>query len=115
MIIADLETDGLLPELTKIHCAVLYNTEKDTYLELDPSNIDQLPQILDKCSQLSFHNGVAFDLPAIEKVFQRTYTGPVFDTLLASRILWPDRIGKNPHSVESWGVQFGIEKPVHED
>lgn len=115
MIIADLESDGLLPELTKIHCAVLYNTETDRFMEFTPENIDNLPQMLDKCPQLSFHNGVCFDIPAIEKVSQKPFTKVIFDTLIASRILFPDKQGKNPHSVQSYGKEFGIQKPEHED
>ncbi len=30
MIVFDLETDGLLHDVTKIHCMVCYNTEDDT-------------------------------------------------------------------------------------
>ncbi len=115
MIIADIESDGLLDTATKIHCAVFYNVEKGIWKEFTPDNIGELPSFLDKCSQLSFHNGVCFDIPLLEKVAHKQYMGVVYDTLFASRILWPDLEGKNPHSVDSWGKRFGIEKPKHED
>lgn len=115
MVICDIEANGLLDTVTKIHCAVLYNTETDKYLEFTPSNIDTLPETLKLCPSLSFHNGVGYDLPLLEKVAGFVYMKPVFDTLLASRILFPDLDGKAPHSVDSWGQRFEIEKPKHED
>lgn len=115
MIVFDLESDGLLDIATKIHCAVFYDIEKDLFTEFTPANIGDMPYFLDKCPQLSGHNCVCFDLPLIEKVLQKRYTEVVFDTLLAARILFPDLVGKNPHSVDSWGKRFGMHKPVHED
>jgi DNA polymerase I-like protein with 3'-5' exonuclease and polymerase domains len=110
-----MEANGLLPEVTKIHCFVAYNTEKDTWFELTPDNIAQLPQFLYMCSTLSFHNGIGYDLPVIEKVAHTQYKGQCFDTLIVSRILWADKEGKLPHSVETYGNEFGVEKPKHED
>jgi len=115
MWIADLESNGLLDTANVIHCGVFYNTETKEFVEFTPANIRQLPEFISKLDWVSFHNGVAYDLPLLKKVLRYTHQGNVFDTLWASRILFPDRVGKNPHSVESYGEEFGIKKPVHED
>lgn len=128
MIILDLETNGLLDTLTKIHCAVLYDTETEQFTIFTPDNIHKLCEFLNTCDNLSCHNGIGFDLKVLKKLYDYEYDGEYRDTLLMSRILWPDlenakyidekgkeRSVKNPHSVESWGVRFGIKKPEHED
>lgn len=129
MIILDLETDGLLPELTKIFCAVAYDTEKDSYVEFTPENVYKLPIYLNSIRELSCQNGISFDLKVLKKIYNYEYKGKYFDTVLASRILWPDlenivyrddvsklqKTTRHPHSVEAWGLRFGIAKPVIED
>lgn len=129
MIILDLETDGLYNECTKIHCAVAYNTDTNEFHEFTPSNIDTLPSFLSTVKTLSCHNGIGFDLKVLKKIYNFEYKGKYVDTLLVSRILWPDLepaayrddataklvTSRYPHSVEAWGIRFGISKPEHED
>lgn len=129
MYILDLETDGLLDSLTQIFCAVACHVETGEFTEFTPANIKDLPQFLDGVDKLSCHNGVGFDLKVLKKVLNYEYKGVYVDTLLVSRILWPDmelaqyidesndklKSVKSPHSVESWGVRFGIAKPTIED
>lgn len=131
MIILDLETDGLYNECTKIHCAVAYNTKSATFIEFKPGEVRQLPQYLEDIRNegLSCHNGIGFDLKVLKKVLNYEYKGKYIDTLLLSRILWPDLepasyrdevtgktiTSKSIHGVEGWGIRLGISKPVHED
>lgn len=131
MYILDLETDGLMDTVTKVHCAVLYDTGTGEIIKFGPEdysypvesiiqgsgnvyNIRHLPGWLNRyCLELSCHNGIGFDLKVLKKLYNYEYKGKYFDTLLASRILWPDIEGG--HSVDVWGKRFGIEKPKHED
>lgn len=142
MMILDLETDNLYPQVTTIHCAVIYDTETggcrkfvpDDYPvgeyvgKADYNPLMHLTTFLDDLPQLSCHNGIGFDLKVLKKILGYTYNGVYVDTLLLSRILFPDldnasylnedgeaRGVKNPHSIESWGLRFGIHKPEHED
>lgn len=129
-IILDLETDGLWPNVTKIHCAVAYDTKLDKivckwgpedydYPEVCIGNdclcsIKYLPEWLHKhAHELSCHNGFSFDLKVLKKVLGYEYKGLYRDTLLMSRIIWPDVEGG--HSVDAWAQRFGMYKPVHED
>lgn len=127
--ILDLETDGLFNECTKIHCAVAYDTQTKEFYQFSPKTIDKLPEFLDSVKALSCHNGIGFDLKVLKKIYNYEYKGQYIDTLLVSRILWPDLepaayrddataklvTSRYPHSVEAWGIRFGISKPVHED
>jgi len=142
MNILDLETDGLLDTLTKIHCASILNTETKEWIVFIPDNwhesslmfdfevkyISELPAYLDTLNSLSCHNGIGFDLKVLKKIFNYEFKGFYRDTVLMSRILWPDLESplhtkdngqkvkiKGPHSVESWGVRLGLSKPSHSD
>lgn len=128
MIIGDLETNGLLDTLDRIHCGVFYNTDTEEFTVFTPDNIGELIEFLDSCKELSCHNGQNFDLKVLKKLYNYEYKGVYRDTLLLSRMLWPDieaakyldangkqKTVKGPHSVEAWGVRFGIAKPEHED
>lgn len=119
MNILDLETDGLWPEVTTIHCAVLYDIETKSFYEYGPDDMKSLVEMLKTCKNLSCHNGTGFDLKVLKKVLNYEYKGVYEDTLLLSRILWPDIDPvpgiKEKHSVDAWGRRFGMKKPVHED
>lgn len=128
MLILDLETDSLMPYCTKIHCAVGYHIEKNEWHYFTPKNIHELSEFLDTQDSISMHNGIGFDLKVLKKIFNYEYKGKYRDTLMMSRVLWPDlsfvvyknekgeeKKAKNPHSIESWGLRFEIQKPEHED
>lgn len=146
MIILDLETDGLLPELTQVFCAVAYDTKTEEFFQFISDRIyDAMCQnvgsptkgtfplrdlfsYLDKWPELSCQNGLGFDLKVLKKLYNYEYKGKYLDTVLLSRILWPDleniqykdengklKTTRHPHSVEAWGLRFGLSKPVIED
>lgn len=128
MIILDLETDGLLDTLTQVFCAVAYDTQTHEYTQFSPKTIHNLPTFLDSVKAMSCQNGIGFDLKVLKKIYNYEYKGQYVDTLLLSRILWPDleniqyqdekgntKTTRHPHSVEAWGIRFGIAKPVIED
>lgn len=132
--ILDIETNALWPQVSKIHCAVLRCTETDEVVQFVPDDypfadekitssgeymrcaLKYLPGYLKRyCSDeiLSCHNGVGFDLKLLRKLMDYEHKGEYFDTLLASRVLWPDIEGG--HSIDAWAKRFGLEKPKHED
>ncbi len=140
MLILDLETDGLLPDVTKIHCAVTYDTVTkecnkficDNVYDAMRQNVGSpaaniyalrdLISVLDETPKLSCHNGVGYDLRVIKRLLGYTYNGIYIDTLLLSRILFPDiestetdHGSRSRHSVEAWGLRFGHPKVKHED
>ena len=114
--VGDLEADGLLPTATLVWCAVFEDIESGEVFKFSPKNgityVQEMLDFLDSCRTLIFHNGIGYDFPLLEKLYNWKFKGQVVDTLIMSRLLFPKR--KN-HSVDSYGKQFGIPKPEHED
>lgn len=120
--IFDTETNGLLPELTKFHCAVVKDINTNDRLRFTPDTIRSLPDYLNTFDVLIGHNCIGFDFPALRKVFKYEYKGRKIDTLLISRVQRPNRRvppqvsgGVGPHSLHSWGYRVGRSKPEHND
>jgi DNA polymerase I-like protein with 3'-5' exonuclease and polymerase domains len=102
---ADIETDGLKDDLTKIWC-IAVNDE-----HFGPDNIEQGVRLLNN-NWVCFHNGLNFDIPVIKRFYPWFEPSRVDDTFVLSCLFEPDR---NGHGLADWGVQLGIPKPVHED
>lgn len=126
--VVDIETDGLLDTVSKIHCASTCRCQGDkvkwgswygSNAVLAPSidgTIRDFIKYINKCSEngytIVFHNGKGFDLPALHKIYPNITLPPIFDTLALSRVLYPERA---LHSLESWGEELGIPKQQHDD
>jgi len=59
------------------------------------------------------HHIKRYDLFVLEKVFGVTYRGEIFDTLIMSQLLNPDRPGG--HSLAAWAKRLGREKQEHDE
>jgi len=128
-LVFDLETDGHLNELTKIHCIATRNADDPNQSWVyGPNDIAQGIVQLTQASEIIGHNIVCFDIPAIHK------THPSFDiegvkvtdTLVLSRLMRPDlknddyALGKTfeqfpkrmlgSHSLKAWGLRLGVHK-----
>ena len=128
MLIFDIETDGLLNDLSKIHCMVTYDTEtKDTrvYNSAEDNNTILGARQLQDATTIVGHNIIGFDLPAIRKCYPWfSFTGQVIDTLTLSRIYHSNMIDVDKkhcwrymplrlygrHSLESYGYRLGCYK-----
>lgn len=120
-VVFDLESDGLLDKLTKIHVVAIRGRDGVVALR-DPTEA--------LCHLLCYgcivgHNIIDFDIPAIQKVTGNTLQGPrVIDTLVLSRLLYPtlrelDFARRTPgmpanlygsHSLKAWGYRLGCFK-----
>jgi DNA polymerase I-like protein with 3'-5' exonuclease and polymerase domains len=128
----DIETDGLWPNYTKVHCISIMALEgsknaiesfSDTMIPEVQGTIQDGLKRLSEASTLICHNQLNFDLPCLKELYDWTPSKDtkIFDTLVVSRLLNPDRpkpIGVackgGPHSLEAWGCRTGTAKPVHE-
>lgn len=128
--VLDVESNGLLHELTKIHCIVLRDIEtKEIHSCADQPGYEPLShalELISSATQLVGHNVISFDFRAIRKVYPELILRPdcdIVDTLIMSRVLWPelepvDRdkfshieskyIGR--HSLAAWGERLGVSK-----
>ena len=112
----DIETDGLLPECTRMWIMCMYNLdtgEMEEFLEGDLGWVKKF----DEADLLVGHFILGFDLPALQKLFgyKLKKTCKVIDTLIMSTVLNYRRFGEAGHSLEAWGNFFGQFKQAHED
>ena len=119
MLIFDIETDGLLDDVTKVHCICIQDTNTNRVWKYDPTQLDVALDVLQDADEIGGHNVMAYDLPALKKVFNFHYVGKVFDTLVASRLIWPNLKEKDlkkrtvenkligSHSLKAWGQRLG--------
>ena len=67
--IFDVESNGLLDTLDKIHCIVIYDIQNKKTFSYRPGDIDKAITKLEEADLLIGHNIVGFDIPAIKKVY----------------------------------------------
>ena len=125
MLIFDIETNGLLYNVSSVHCLVIYDTETNkTMVFNDEGNADPIVrgvQLLEDADLVCGHNIIGYDLPVLRKLygwFGRT--GDCLDTLLLSRLYHPnlmdiDKQNKwadmplklyGSHSLEAYGYRL---------
>ena len=105
----DIETDGLLDELTKIHVLSWSNNMGEVKHTHD---YDEMRYVLLNSETLVGHNIIRFDIPAVERVLGIKVTARLVDTLALSWYLNHDRM---KHGLEGYGVDYGVPKPVIKD
>lgn len=108
-VIFDIETDGLLNKLTKIH--VFSWTVVGSGEVHSTNDLSTMQEVMFKATTAIGHDIVRFDLPALIK-FGITTDATIIDTLALSWYLEPSR---NRHGLADWGVSVGIAKPTVTD
>ena len=128
-LIFDLETNGLLHDLSCIHCLVIYNIEADqTTVYNDTGNAEPIVRgvsFLEEADCIVGHNVIGFDIQAIKKLYPWFEpAGTVIDTLLLSRLYHADLLTIDKkrnwkgmpaqlygrHSLEAYGYRLGEAK-----
>ena len=126
MLVFDLETNGLLNDVTRIHCLVIYDSEADeTYVFNDEGSEEPIVrgvQLLEEANVICGHNVISYDIPVIEKLYPWfSSKALVVDTLLLSRLYHADMYEvdkkldnsrmplqlRGRHSLESYGYRLG--------
>jgi|TARA_R110001632_G_scaffold229657_1_gene366203 DNA polymerase I-like protein with 3'-5' exonuclease and polymerase domains len=103
----DIETDGL--EYTKIWCLVAQEVDTGEVWSYGPDEIEEGVQLLNGAEQLSGHNIIGFDIPALEELTSfKLGSQRIIDTLVLSRLFNPVREGG--HSLAVWGGKLGLSK-----
>jgi len=124
-VVWDLETDGLLESVTRIHCCVaLRNGEVLRGNSNDPKALKALLEAVMGAEVIVGHNIIAYDLAVLKKLHGMAPSARVVDTLVLSRLAYPnlfefDCIRRAPgmgkqlygrHSLEAWGYRLGVLK-----
>jgi len=114
-LVMDLETDGLLLDVTVVWCAVTYDLDTKKYVEYRQHEMKKLLKNLDESSELIMHNGIAYDLKVLEKLFGYKYTGTVIDTLLLAKLAYYAKDKSWSHSLDAYGERLGEKKGTYDD
>ena len=137
MVVFDLETNGLLHDATRIHCAALHwgedNCTESFNDEKYSGQAKELPmatghyihtalQWLETADVLVGHNIIGFDIPVIKRLYNWfNPRGTIVDTLLLSRLYHPNLLDIDKqhawkhmplqlygrHSLEAYGYRLG--------
>ncbi|MFM7027813.1 MAG: DNA polymerase [Chakrabartia sp.] len=140
MLIFDLESDGLLDELTRIHTIHVHDTEQSrsfryndgVFADGSPAardgSIQDAVDLLTEADTICGHNIIGFDVPALAKTHGFKPKGRLLDTMVMTRLVYPHltdidmsetRKGKRPegfgklvgsHSLKAWGIRLGVHK-----
>ena len=124
-LVFDIETDGLLYNVTTIHCLAIHDLDtKETLAYNDTGNQEPISrglQRLQDADSIIGHNIISYDLPVIRKLYS-WFDCPalVVDTLLLSRLYHADMMSLDKkhlwegmplklygkHSLESYGYRL---------
>lgn len=130
ILVFDAETDGLLHEVTRVHCVCV--TDFDTgqkwrFRQNKRENtIEKLFALLDDAEEIWNHNILGFDIPMLEKMYPWwTPKAKIRDTMVLARLLFPDQKDKDfrlfeagkldgkligTHKLDAWGQRLGMFK-----
>lgn len=121
----DIETNMIedwinMSDLSTLHCIVV------SVDGADPRQVtpDQLKELCGIADEIVGHNIMAFDLPALRKLTGLSVECPVIDTLIVSRLRYPDLRNDDfgalndgfpkdlvgSHSLKAWGHRLGLHK-----
>lgn len=129
-LVADLESNGLLHEMDRVHCIVLRDLDTgEIHSCADQPGykpIEEGLKLVEAATQLVGHNLINFDLRALKKIYPGLTMRSdcdVVDTLILSRVLWPelepvddqkfahiDKKYRGRHSLAAWGERLGVSK-----
>lgn len=113
--IFDVEADGLLNEITKLHC--LSFTNASTLEVVSYTDYEDIKAFFLKPNKtLIGHNIYLYDIPAVEKVLGiKVQYDNLVDTLAISHYLHSSKPPSYKHGLESYGERFGVPKPKIDD
>jgi hypothetical protein len=125
-LIFDLETDGLLANVTTIHCLAIHELETNQTISYnDQGNEEPIVRGIQRLADANCilgHNVIGYDIPVLHKLYP-WFVDPstVVDTLLLSRLYHPQMMELDKkqnwkhmplklygrHSLESYGYRLG--------
>lgn len=127
--IFDIETNGLLKDLTTIHCIAIQDGKQSdktvkSLKSYRPDQIEEALEVLENADEIIGHNIIGFDIPAIQKLYPEWKPkGKVIDTLVLSRLIKADLMSDDAtcavhpngftrslwgsHSLKAWGLRMG--------
>lgn len=124
--IFDIETDGLLEDLTTCWCIVCRDVDTGEVKTFNPFEIQEGLEMLANSDEIIGHNIINFDLPALHQLYGFEYEGKVTDTLVMSRLIHTNLMEEDKvanaktsyvpyqlagsHALKAWGYRVGVRK-----
>lgn len=88
-LVADIETDGLIPQMTKIHCLVTQDVLTGEVSQYYDDTLKVGLNNLRLADEIIMHNGINFDIKAIKKIYPKWDTKALItDTLIMSKTIY---------------------------
>lgn len=125
-LVFDLETDGFLSNVTRIHCLAIYDLQEDRiYAYNDEGSAEPIVrgiERLEDAASIIGHNIIGYDCPVIHKLYPWfAPSGNLVDTLVLSRLYHADLLKIDQkrawqhmplqlygrHSLEAYGYRLG--------
>lgn len=123
-LVFDIETNGFLEKVTKLHCLVLKDVDTGKVFTNLETPVPVLLRMLMDAAQVIGHNIIKYDIPVLSKLFPgfQIKRERAFDTLVCSRLIWANigdsdnkriQAGTLPgksfgsQSLEAWGYRMG--------
>lgn len=118
--IFDLESNGLLDTVDRIHCICIKDLDTGDMHSFTPDNIEEGVKLLQEMDYICGHNVIAYDIPAIQIVYPWFKpVGKIEDTLVLSRLIKADLLTDDAmdqsvglakrlwgsHSLKAWGIR----------
>jgi len=115
----DLESNGLYNDVSTVHCIVLKDIDSNKIIQVD---VKEALKLLSEAELIIGHNIIKYDIPVLKKLYGFKTKAKVFDTLVATRLIWSDltdsdmkrvhtinypRSLVNRHSLKAWGIRLG--------
>lgn len=111
VLLFDIEGNGLLNTITKLHCLSYCNGKIGSKIRTT-HDYDEMRKLLTEATILIGHNIVTFDIPAAEKILNIRIKAKLIDTLALS---WYLNVKRNIHGLDSFGKEYGVNKPKIDD
>lgn len=111
----DIETNGLFPEVDRVHCVSYQIGDSNVFTTTDIKSFIKIVDSQD-FPELIGHNIINYDLPVLKKVYgwEPKPQVKITDTLVMSRLIFTQDKSMS-HSLEAWGVRLGYPKVKHDD
>ena len=127
MLVFDCETNGLLHDVSTIHCIAIYDSQKKETFVFNNNGGDCYPitealHWLASADVIIGHNIIGYDIPVLRKTYPWfEFSGDVIDTLVLSRLYHPNIMDIDKrrawprmplqlygrHSLEAYGYRLG--------
>ena len=114
--VIDAESNGLVPDSTKIWCmGIGWQNKEGNWVVKSTTNYDDMRKVLGNPENtVVCHNLIRFDVPLYEKHLGIKVQASLVDSLGLSWYLYPER-GQQEHGLAVWGEYFGVPKPKIDD